>query len=123
VLRAIERARIGELWLDRAATGRLFVQLSRAASQKPAERRKQGRAGTLTPRERMIVAEMARDAALSIRQVAARLGISDRTLRNHLTAIYDKLGGAGRLALWDYAHRNNLVKPLSRARTATTLDA
>ena len=123
LLRAIDRAQVGELWLDRAATGRLFMKLSRAASQPPAERRKPGRIGTLTRRERMIVTEMARDAALSIRAVAARLGISDRTLRNHLTAIYDKLGVSGRLELWDYAHRNNLAKPVTRARTAATLDA
>ena len=106
ILKAIVKAFQGELWLDREATGRIFVELSRReqASADP----EQERVATLTPRERQIVVEMASDAAATPRAIAAKLCISEHTLRNHLTSIYDKLGVSGRLELWALAARHGL---------------
>jgi two-component system, NarL family, nitrate/nitrite response regulator NarL len=38
------------------------------------------------------------------------LYISEHTLRNHLTSIYDKLHVANRLELFAYAHKHGLTK-------------
>ncbi|WP_405218661.1 GAF domain-containing protein [Agrococcus sp. Ld7] len=49
----------------------------------------------LSPRERNVLAELG--TASSNAQLAADLGISVKTLQNHVTAIYRKLGVAGRV--------------------------
>ena len=107
ILKAIVKAYEGELWLDREATGRIFVELSRR-EQAPAVDPEQERLETLTARERQIVVEMASDAAATPRAIASKLCISEHTLRNHLPSIYDKLGVAGRLELWALAGRHGL---------------
>jgi two-component system, NarL family, nitrate/nitrite response regulator NarL len=109
ILKAIERAYQGELWLDRAATGRIFVELSRRSGA-PLEQNPHERIATLTPRERDIVAAMASDAGARTRAIAAKLNISENTLRNHLTSIYDKLGVSTRLELWAYANEHGLKR-------------
>jgi DNA-binding CsgD family transcriptional regulator len=47
------------------------------------------------------------------------LFISEHTLRNHLTSIYDKLQVANRLELFAYAHKHGLNKPPA-AKTPNT---
>jgi DNA-binding CsgD family transcriptional regulator len=42
--------------------------------------------------------------------VARRLGITEKTVRNHLTAIFAKLGVSGRLELAVYAHEQGLAR-------------
>jgi ATP/maltotriose-dependent transcriptional regulator MalT len=51
----------------------------------------------LTPREREIALLAAR--AMSSPEIAARLGLSVRTVNNHLARVYDKLGTPGRAEL------------------------
>jgi DNA-binding NarL/FixJ family response regulator len=103
ILKAIEKAAAGELWLDRAATGRMFMELSRRHASVPSDPLE-----PLTPREREIVKQMATDAAATTREIAARLGITERTLRNHLSSIYEKIGVSTRVELWAFANRNNV---------------
>jgi pimeloyl-ACP methyl ester carboxylesterase/DNA-binding CsgD family transcriptional regulator len=54
----------------------------------------QGRFATLTTREREVLNAVAQ--GLDNAQIAARLGISEKTVRNHLTAILPKLGAETR---------------------------
>jgi two-component system nitrate/nitrite response regulator NarL len=110
ILKAIVKAFQGELWLDREATGRIFVELSRRTSDAAAEDPVQARLATLTARERHIVAEMASDAGATARAIASKLCISEHTLRNHLTSIYDKLGVSSRLELWAFANKHGLQR-------------
>jgi DNA-binding NarL/FixJ family response regulator len=51
----------------------------------------------LTPRERDIAAAVC--AGLSNREIAARLGIQEKTVRNRLTALFEKVGVRTRLQL------------------------
>lgn len=50
-------------------------------------------------------------AGATARTIAEQLHISEHTLRNHLTAIYDKLGVVNRLELFAYAQKHGLDKP------------
>ena len=109
ILKAIEKVAAGEIWLDRAATSRIFLELSqkRAAMTLDPE---QNKIASLTPRERQIVSAIGSDAAANSRIISERLYISEHTLRNHLTSIYEKLDLSSRLELFAYASKHNLIK-------------
>lgn len=109
LLKAIERVHGGEIWVDRAAAGRIFVELARRNSG-PAADPEQQRIARLTRKERRTVAEIARDASASSREIARRLHISEHTLRNHLTSIYAKLEVAGRVELYAFATRHGILE-------------
>jgi len=107
LLKAIEKVHDGELWVDRAATSRIFMELARQKAAKGKDPEQQ-RIATLTKRERHSIAAVASDANAPGKVIAARLNISEHTLRNHLTSVYSKLGVPNRLALYAYAHRHGL---------------
>jgi two-component system nitrate/nitrite response regulator NarL len=107
VLKAIDKVSKGELWLDHVALGRVLGHfLNPAAAAKPdpdANRR-----ASLTAKERKVIqAVMEGNGALN-KAIAQRLFISEYTLRNHLTSIYQKLHVANRLELYVYAVRHGL---------------
>jgi len=115
ILAAIQKVHEGQLWLDRVATGRIFLEMSRdnAAQSVDPERVK---ISSLTEREREIVGIAATHAGANAKAIAEMLFISEHTLRNHLTSIYDKLQVANRLELFAYAHKHGLTKvPSSKA--------
>jgi DNA-binding NarL/FixJ family response regulator len=109
LVKAVERVHQGELWIDRGAAGRIFVELAHRheVRDKDPDRLKMA---TLTPRERQTILAVASDSAAPGKIIARRMCISEHTLRNHLSAIYAKLGLANRLDLYAYATRNNLDK-------------
>lgn len=109
IITAIERVHHGELWLDRAATGRIFVELSRKDRGDDAPQPRE-LIESLTPRERAIVTELASDASATTRDIARKLSISEHTLRNHLSSIYGKLGVSTRLGLWVIANKHGLAR-------------
>jgi DNA-binding NarL/FixJ family response regulator len=112
ILDAIQKVHEGQLWLDRVATGRIFLELSREnASQSTDPER--AKIQSLTEREREIVAVTASHAGANAKSIAEMLYISEHTLRNHLTSIYDKLRVANRLELFAYAHKHGLTKRAS----------
>lgn len=51
-------------------------------------------AGDLTPREREVLAYLA--AGLANKEIARRLGVSEHTVKYHLTALFHKLGASSR---------------------------
>jgi two-component system nitrate/nitrite response regulator NarL len=111
LIKAIERVQSGEIWLDRETTGRIFMQLV-AHQEQPAAREidsVQMKIDSLTRRERQTVEALAADASSPGKVVADRLHISEHTLRNHLTAIYDKLDIHNRVELYAFAHQHGLV--------------
>ena len=109
VLKAIEKVHKGELWLDHVALGRVlghFLQPGTAQPAKPdpdAERR-----GSLTLKERKVIQAVVQGNGALNKTIAAQLFISEFTLRNHLTSIYQKLHVANRLELYVYAMRHGL---------------
>jgi len=109
LLNAIQKINAGQVWLNHEATGRVFVELSRMRSKKPADA-VSSKVAQLTDREHEIVAYIARSNGDPGKTIAGKLHISESTLRNHLTAIYDKLGVANRHGLLAYAFQNGLTE-------------
>jgi DNA-binding NarL/FixJ family response regulator len=107
LLKAIEKVHLGELWLDRSTTGRIFVQLSSRKSE-PAPDTEARKIDSLTARERSVVCELAADPGADNRRLAQRLNMGEHTVRNHLSRIYDKLGVSTRLELYVYAQRHGI---------------
>jgi two-component system, NarL family, nitrate/nitrite response regulator NarL len=107
VLKAVEKVYQGELWLDREMLGRVLGGfMNQTTTRKPdldAER-----IATLTDRERKIVGAIVEGKGAMNKTIAQRLFISDHTLRNHLTSIYQKLCVANRLELYVYAMKHQL---------------
>ena len=64
---------------------------------------------TLTTRERAILARVA--VGESNAQIAARLSISEKTVRNHLTTIFDKLNVTSRAQAIVFARDRGLHGP------------
>ena len=104
ILKAIERVHLGEVWLNRSAMGKVLHALSRrrdGENEQPAY-------SALTRAERKVVAAVVRQKTAPNKVIAAALNISEHTLRNHLSAIYGKLGISKRLDLVLHAMEHRL---------------
>lgn len=106
LVKAIEKVHIGEIWLDRTMTADIFRELSSANYYKrdPEE----VKIASLTNRERDVISLIGE--GLKNKEIAARLFISDSTVRHHLTSVYEKLDVSDRLELVIYAFKHNLVE-------------
>ena len=107
LLKAIAKVFEGELWLDRARTGRIFVELSRQKSAAVDPEKK--KLASLTEREQDVVRRLASHPGADNKKLAEGLHIGEHTLRNHLSRIYDKLGVPNRLELYVFAQRHGLA--------------
>lgn len=107
VIKAMDKVHSGEIWLDRASMARMLGSLR----QRPAPNPEQVRQATLTQRERKIIQTILAGHGAGNKVLAARLFISEHTLRNHLSSIYHKLGVASRLELYVYALKHRMGDP------------
>jgi DNA-binding NarL/FixJ family response regulator len=114
LLDAIRKVHEGQLWLDRATTARLFVELSKQKRDptKNAEKRK---LDSLTARETDVVRTLVTKPGADNRKLADILNMGEHTLRNHLSRIYDKLGVPNRLELYVFAQRNGVSADSARS--------
>ena len=106
LVRAIRKVHEGELWVDRATTASLISGLGSNRGQKSADP-EIAKIESLTRREREVVILIA--AGLNNKSIAARLNISDNTVRHHLTSIFEKLDTNDRMELLVYALRHKLA--------------
>lgn len=111
ILRAIERVHDGGVWLENHLLGDVLGMLTGESTVAPKTDQHARRIGSLTPREREIVAAMAAHPGKKQFAVADELGMSEHTLRNHLTTIYSKIQVHGRLELYVYAQEHGLAAP------------
>ena len=107
--KAVLKVEEGELWLDRQTTGRIIEDLvsENLRAREDAEAA-DGMAEKLTARELEVVRALLRHEGAGSRDLAARLHVSEHTLRNHFTSIYRKLGVPNRTGLFAYASRLGL---------------
>lgn len=109
IIQAIERVHAGEVWFDGATIARVLTQFSNQHRSAPPQDPEAAKIASLTAREMEIVQLVCQ--GLKNQQVAARLFISEGTVRNHLTIIYQKLSVADRFGLIVYANQHGLTLP------------
>ena len=101
ILGAIRKVASGEMWFEHKV---LEATLSRSISRSgEGEQRHE----ELTDREREIVSLIGE--GLRNAEIAVRLCISEKTVRNHLTSIFGKLGVSDRLELLIHACQSGMV--------------
>jgi len=108
LLHAIERVHAGEVWINRMMMGRVLGAMSSGSGKDAGADPDAARIASLTQRERDIVRAMVENRGDKSHMIAEALHISEHTLRNHLTVIYDKLGARNRLDLFAYAVEHGL---------------
>lgn len=103
VLLALRKVHDGDLWIDQSLMRALLGQLVAPAPAPEAQR-----IASLTAREREVIGMLVKGKGALNKDLAEQAFISERTLRNHLTAIYQKLAVANRLELYVYATKHDL---------------
>jgi two-component system nitrate/nitrite response regulator NarL len=107
LLTAIKKIDHGEIWLNRAATERVLTKLSQMNNN--SLNSSVTKITSLTERELEIFTFIVHSSGESGKTIANKLNISESTLRNHLTSIYDKLGVTNRHGLLAFAFQNGLT--------------
>ena len=100
---AIKKVHAGEAWIDRNLTATVLLA---AAIEDESKRLMREKISSLTERELDIVKLVA--AGQSNQSIANTLCISEKTVRNRLTVIFDKLDVSSRLELSIFASANDL---------------
>lgn len=100
----VRSAARGEAPLSPQMAPRLIAEFARLAAQHGA-----GEGDALTPREHQVLAAVAQ--GLSNKEIAASLGLSEYTIRNHLRNILEKLHLRNRTEAATYAVRRRLTPP------------
>jgi len=106
ILKALKCVYRGEIWLDRASTGRIFSKLLNPLNDETSPEKT--KIGSLTGREREIIDVIITHGRSTNKEIARHLNISEHTLRNHLSSIYSKLELENRLELAMYALKHGL---------------
>jgi DNA-binding NarL/FixJ family response regulator len=98
--RAVRDLAAGKRIVSPSVAPVIFDLVARGENHEPATRRESG-PDALTEREREVMGFISRGR--SNRDIAEQLVISEKTVKNHIRAIYDKLGAGSRaeaIALW-----------------------
>jgi DNA-binding NarL/FixJ family response regulator len=97
--KAVDVVQQGEIWAGRALTSRLLEELAARIqhSERNAALRATERLQRLTRREREIALLVGGGA--SNKEIGAKLGVTERTVKAHLTAVFRKLRVSDRLRL------------------------
>jgi DNA-binding NarL/FixJ family response regulator len=105
LVRAIRVVASGEALLDPAVTRRVIEEFSHTRATRPPP----PEYATLTDREREVFLLLAR--GLSNSELAARLYVSEATVKTHVARLLTKLGLRDRVQAVVYAHERGLVRP------------
>lgn len=107
LIKAVQKVHAGEVWLERAMMATVLGEMSRAYDGRKTDL-PSSQIATLTERERQVVGLIGE--GMKNKHIAARLFISETTVRHHLTSIFDKLNVADRCELVVYAFRHGLAR-------------
>jgi NarL family two-component system response regulator LiaR len=108
IIRAIIQVHHRDIGLDRAWVGGLsdYAATGHIPLKCNSEQAKQAR---LTLRERELIRAIVGDPSAKYMCIAGRLGISEHTVHNHLSNIYQKLNLVNRIDLLIYAQKHGLT--------------
>ncbi|MCI0662774.1 MAG: response regulator transcription factor [Acidobacteria bacterium] len=113
LINAIERVHQGECWFEPSMSANLLGRIARVAQRVGKIDPEEAKIAALTERELKIISLVGE--GLRNQQIADRLFISEGTVRNHLTVIYEKMGVSTRFELIVYASRHGLANPTALA--------
>ena len=99
---SIRHVMAGGIWLGHAQADRADTGLKKLTAA-----RRRSRAFGLTPREVEIIRAVV--AGCSNREIAARVSISENTVKSHLAHIFDKSGASSRVELAIFAAHHRLL--------------
>jgi two-component system, NarL family, nitrate/nitrite response regulator NarL len=102
--RCIRSVMAGEYWFGHDRMGDMVEALRRLSSPPPP-----APAESLTRRERQIVAAIVQGT--TNRDISAQLGLSEQTVKNHISHIFDKVGVSSRLELALFALHHKVSGP------------
>jgi DNA-binding NarL/FixJ family response regulator len=105
LVRAVRCVADGEVWIGEGFLSRLMDKYRAAVEGEEATAADQP--GGLTPRETEVLKLVA--TGLRNKEIAARLFVSEKTVKTHLTHIYQRLGLNDRVEVALYAIRHGLV--------------
>ena len=103
LVRTLRGVAQGEAFVTPSLAARIIGDFTRRAGTEPA-----GPSARLSPREREVLELLTRGAVN--KEIAAALGISENTVKNHLKSIMEKLQLENRVQVAAYALRTGLVK-------------
>ncbi|RQD72255.1 MAG: DNA-binding response regulator [Tindallia sp. MSAO_Bac2] len=103
LITAIKKVANGESFIPAALTGKIFKELSRLTGGS-----KQPDPDMLTPRELEVLQEVAN--GLSNKEIAGKLFISEKTVKNHLTNIFQKCNVSDRTSAVLHGVKNNWIQ-------------
>jgi two-component system, NarL family, nitrate/nitrite response regulator NarL len=106
LVKAIAEVAGGVIWLNSLGVARVLHEMPPTKTT-PATTPETQKINALTAREREIIRLLGQ--GLKNHALADRLGISEATVRDHLTSIFGKLGVRDRLQLAIYAYRHGLA--------------
>lgn len=112
LIRAIEQVSRGGVWLNQKLIKQLVSARLGTENGKPNPNGLTG-VDALTERELEVVTLVGR--GMNNKEVAKNLGISEATVRHHLSSIYGKLGVEDRLNLAIYAYQYGIVQPQTKS--------
>ncbi|MGE5361896.1 MAG: response regulator [Bacteroidales bacterium] len=104
LFRSIRAVMNNEYWVGHGSMSNLVEALRESAQQ----REELPPAMQLTPRELQVVAAIVEGA--SNKDLSQQLGLSEQTVKNHLSRIFDKVGVSSRLELALYAVHHGLTE-------------
>jgi DNA-binding NarL/FixJ family response regulator len=107
--RAVRTVAAGGGWLDPAVTGRV---LATYRSAPPAAAARSRALDSLTAREREVLTLIGQGQTNA--EIAARLFVSEGTVKTHINHVFTKLGLRDRAAAVVFAYDHNLAKPSLR---------
>lgn len=116
LFKAIDTAQEGHFWVGRKRVTDLASTLRELAETGAPPTRKQF---GLTPRELEIISVII--GGYSNGDIAQRFAISEKTVKHHLTNIFDKLGVSNRLELALFALHHNLESPAAAAKAVAVV--
>jgi DNA-binding NarL/FixJ family response regulator len=108
ITRAVQAAAGHHAFLDPAVQARLLAAATAGRPDPATPRTAQALPDDLTPREAEVLTLIA--AGLSNREIAARLVVSDATVKTHVNHVFAKIGARDRAQAVHYAYTSGLAR-------------